>query len=138
MSKLQIPKKVRIEDFKDEERDMIGKLAFIINNTFDDLYNIINGRIDFSNLNRQLVDVNVIIDSTGKLVSAPQIKTTVMGRVRGLNVIAASGVIANKAVFPITAPFVSFTTNANLLTISNISGLQNSSQYTITLELIAG
>lgn len=137
MSKLQIPKKVRIEDFKDDEREMIGKIAFIINNTFDDLYNIINGRIDFSNLNRQLVDVNVIIDSAGKLASAPQIKTTVMGRVRGLNVIAASGSIANKQVFPVSAPFVNFTTNANLLTISNISGLQNSSQYTLTLELIA-
>ena len=133
--KIQIPRKIRTEDFESEDQAVAGKIGDMYNPNADEIYQVLNGRIDFDNLNRQKVDVLVQLDSAGALRALPSIKTTVAGRVSGLNLIRAVN-IDNPGIFPTQAPWVSFTTNGNLLTISNVSGLQPNSQYRLTLELI--
>lgn len=135
MSKMQIPKKIRVEDFSGDNKEVIEKIAFMFNPFADEVYRLMDGNLDTSNLNRQIVDVSVKIDNLGALVAQPQIKVTTNGKIRGLNVISANNSI-NPTVYPISAPFVSFTTNSNILTILNVSGLQNNSEYKLVLELI--
>lgn len=134
MSKIQIPRKLRAEDFKTDQQDMVSKLGDIYNTFVDEVYNTLNGRLDNTNLNRQYVDVDVLINSTGSLTSQPQIKTTVFGRVKAVYVGNAIN-LTNPGTYPTAAVGVSFTTNGNLLTLLSVTGLQANSQYKLTLEL---
>ncbi len=135
MGKIQTPRKLRSEDFGQDEQEMIGKVGDIYNSFVDDVYNVLNGRIDYSNLNRQDIDINVLINATGGLVSQPQIKTNLTSKIRGITVMNAVNQ-TNPGTYPTTAPFVSWTINGNILTILNVTGLQNSSEYKLSLELI--
>jgi uncharacterized protein YuzE len=135
MGKLQIPKKIRIEDFASDYKELIEKISFVFNPFTDEVYQALNGNIDTSNLNRQIVDVSVQIDGSGKVVGQPQIKTTVSGKISGIVVINATNLV-NPTTYPTNTPFVSYTTSGNILTILNITGLQNNSQYKLVLEII--
>lgn len=136
MAKVQLPKRIRIEDFKSEEKELITKLSDMVTPFMDDVYQALDGRLDFDNLNRQIVDLEVLIDSFGKVVNNPQIKTTFKTqRVRGVNVINAVN-LGNSSVYPTSLPMINFTINGAIMTILNITGLQADSRYKLTLELI--
>lgn len=135
MSKMQIPKKIRFEDFEGEQQDLIKRLGYALNPFFDELYSILNNNIDFNNLNRELAEVTINIDASGNLVNPPQIKLKILYQLRGMNVIRATNLI-NTNVYPLNSPFVSWTINGTIISILNVSGLQNNSQYSLLLELI--
>lgn len=134
--KVSIPSRIRAEDFKPEEQEMIGKLSGTISGFLDDVYRALNKGIDFENLNRQIVDLDVTIDGSGRLVNSAQIKNLTAGRLKGLHVINAIN-LNNPGVYPTATPFVSWSINNNLINVLNVTGLQNSSQYRLTLELMA-
>jgi len=135
MSKMSIPKKIRVEDFKSEYQEMIGKLSYSITPFMDEVYSVLNNNIDYNNLNRQLVVLTVKTDATGLIKEQHKIRTTVNGKVRGISVINAINLI-NPNTYPTSHPFCNFTINGDLLTILNISGLQANSEFQLTLELI--
>lgn len=135
MGKMQIPQKLRTEDFSSDEQDLIGKIANVLNQPLEEIYNILNGNIDFTNLSRQLSTVDVVMNSVGKIDNPPQVKITLKSRVNGINVISAVNLL-NPGAYPTSTPFVSYNINGNILTILNITGLQASSQYRLTLEII--
>lgn len=136
MGKLQIPKKIRTEDFDNDYQDLIDKVGFVYNNFADEVYQALNGQLDFTNLNRQLIQTTINIDSSGKIINNPQIKITTASKIVGINTIRAVN-LNNSTIYPTSTPFVSFSLNGSILTIQNVTGLQNSSQYQLTLELIA-
>lgn len=133
--KPQVPKKIRVEDYPQEFQELISTLGYTLNDTLDINYQLLSGGIDFDNLNRQYTQVIITVDAAGKIVNPPQVKTTLKTKVKGINVIQAVNV-NNVQVYPTAAPFVSYTTNANLLTILNVSGLPVSSQWQLSLEII--
>lgn len=133
--KIQTPKKIRTEDFESEYTELINKVGDAYNSFVDEVYQVLNGRVDFDNLSRQLVDVTIVIDSAGKMVSTPQIKLNLAVRLRGINVVRAVNLI-NPNTYPTNSPFVSFVATNTVLTIVNVTGLQNGSQYQLTLELL--
>lgn len=136
MGKIQTPTRIRIEDFSEENRELIQKIAFIYNSFSDGVYQTLSGGVDFENLNRQVLDITINIDASGKVVNNPQIKSTLKTvKVIGINVLNAINQV-NSNIYPISSPFVSFTINNNIVTILNVTGLQPGSQYSLTLELI--
>jgi hypothetical protein len=135
MGKLQIPKKIRIEDFDAKYKDIIEKISFIFNPFSDEVYQTLNGNVDITNLNRQITVIDISIDSTGKPINPGQIKITGTGRVNGVIVINAVNT-TNPEIYPTTMPFISYSFNAQSLSILNVSGLQNNSQYRLTLEIL--
>lgn len=140
MGKIQAPKTLRFEDFNPDEKELINKLGDVINSFQDDVYRQLNGNIDFDNLNRQIVEnVTIKINSSGVLVNAPQLKVTVKTRVRGLNVVSAIN-STNSSTYPTNAPFISYTVNGNILTITNVTGLYDgvtASEWKLNIEVIA-
>lgn len=64
-----------------------------------------------------------------------QIKTA-LKNIAGINVINAINT-TNTGSYPITSPFVSWTLNNNIITLNNITGLQDNTKYTLTLEVIS-
>lgn len=133
--KIRIPEKLRTEDFPSDLQESIGKIGKIYNQFTDSVYRVLNGNIDFDNLDRQLVQVDITTDSKGALVNAPQIKLTTKTRVNGINCVSAINLV-NPSIYPSGAPFISFSTNGQVLSILNITGIQASSQYRLTLELL--
>jgi len=135
MSKIQIPKKLRTEDFDDDYSELIDKVGYAYNNFADEVYQQLSGRLDFTNLDQQLVVLDVTITSAGQIINTPQIKVTKASKVNGIQVIRAQNLL-NPNIYPTGTPFISFSLNGNLLTIQNITGLQASSQYRLTFVLI--
>lgn len=133
--KIRIPEKLRVEDFPSDIQDSIGKIGKIYNQFTDSVFRTLNGNIDFDNLTRQLVTVDITVNSQGKLVNPPQIKITNLNKINGLNCINAINLI-NPSIYPTTSPFVSFSVNGQILNILNVSGIQVNSQYRLTLEVL--
>lgn len=136
MAKLEVPKKIRTEDFKSDMSEVIEKIGFVYNNFADQVYQAFNGNIDYSNLKRQIVFLDVSTDSTGKLVGQPSIKISVNGKIQGTNVLNAINTL-NSNIYPMSHPFINWTLNGQYLVVLNITGLQANSQYRLTVELIA-
>lgn len=136
MAKLQIPKKLRTEDFNSDQQGLVSKIAFVFNVFADEVYNVLNKNVDYDNLNRQLVNFSLTIDNSGNIINPPQVKVLLNGKIKGVNVINAINLI-NSSIYPSSAPYISWTINGEILSILNITGLQNNSQYSITAELIA-
>lgn len=134
--KLQIPKKIRAEDFAEDQRETIQKLGFTFNSFADEVYQALNKRLDYDNLSRELVTVTIQIDTTGKLINPPQIKTSLLSKIRGIQTINAIN-LRNSTIYPTGYPFVSWTINGQIITVLNVTGLQNNSEYQLTLEVIS-
>jgi len=133
--KIAAPKRLRAEDFGSDDRDLINRLAYVINTFFDDVNKALSKNIDFTNLNRELITLSVKIDGSGLVMNKPQVKTSITGKPAGFNVLKASR--TDTVGFPTSAPFVSFDFNGDIITITNITGLQANSEYNLTLELIS-
>lgn len=134
--KIEIPRQIRAEDFAEDEQELVSKLSRNLTPFMDSVYRVLDRGVDYENLNRQFMDVDINIDSSGSVSNAPQIKSNLRGRIRGLLVLSANNLV-DPSVYPTSAPFVSFTTNANIVTILNVTGLQANSQYRLSVELIA-
>ena len=144
MTQLDTVKRIIVEDFKKEDREVAEKLALILNQFMEQTYNIMNGNVDFLNLNQEIVDITVVVDANGQvvksetnstLVSNPQFTADKVTRAVGSVVIAASN-LTDRSVFPDSAPFVSFSiVGEGVYKINKISGLQANNKYSIRLIL---
>ena len=135
MGKMETPRKIRVEDFGEDDKSLVEKLSYPINNFMDNVYNTLNNGVDYSNLRREMINVTVTTNSTGKLIGDPQFKIQGFGRLAGSICINAYN-INSPLVYPIATPFLSLAANGNLVRILSVTGLQVSSQYRLTLEVI--
>lgn len=136
MAKIEIPSKIRAENFGEENRAVASGIGAVYNQFVDQLYFLLQGNIDFENLNRQLADVTVTINGAGKIINPPAIRPTLRSKTRAIYCGKAICLTDNQT-FPLTAPFVSFEiANNNTLLITNVTGLQPNTQYLLTLELV--
>lgn len=134
MAKLSNVNRIIVEDYPNEDRATVTKLATTLNLFMEETVNAINGNIDYDNLRRQLVTFEVILDSTGKPIVTTRFSTN--GQVKGKNVVDVVNV-TNSAVYPTQQPWV--TTSAlstSIYEVKHISGLQANQKYRITLEII--
>ena len=135
MSKLKIPSKFRLEDFRDEDQPVATLLANTYNPFVDDLYRALNGNLNTDNMLRQIATVQVKMDGSGKVINSPKIRLTINSKVVGTNVISAVN-DDKSTTYPTSQPFISYSINDKILTIDNISGLQANSTYNLTIEII--
>lgn len=136
MGKLKIPSKISAQDHKADDREVVDKLARVVNPFMDDVYNQMNGNITYENLNRITATLEVKIGSSGEVLNEPQIRTSSLkSKVLGVIVIYAENT-TNSSTYPTTAPFVSYSIGTNTITIKNITGLPVSSTWKLVVEII--
>lgn len=131
--KPELPKRIRTEDYESDERTMVGKLSESLTPFMDSVYRVLDGGIDYDNLNQQLVDIVVLIDSTGKVINPPKVKVSIRGRVRS-GIVVNSYNMKNPNVYPTSAPFINFVHSDDIVSILNVGGLQPNSQYRLTIQ----
>lgn len=135
MAKISNLKKIVNEDFPQENRTLIGKLAFILNPFFDAIVNALNKNLTFNdNLNAQDVNINI----QAPLSANPYfLKTDLKGICRGIMVLNVTNLTNNNAVLT-AAPFVEYDLVSNTeIKIKNITGLTDGNKYTIRIVLFA-
>ncbi len=132
---------IKKEDYDSKDQKLIDKLAFPINNFMQQVITVLKRGIDFNNLNQQIITFTASVDSTGKPTTSIQFKNTLLTKVIGTVCLSAVNTSSTSR-FPQSAPFISFSTNANLVTVTNIAGLgiptgqANSDVYTFTVLTI--
>lgn len=135
MGQIQNPKRIRAEDFPQDQQEFAKVLGGLINIFLEEVYNLTNGNVDFYNLNQELIDVDIDVDSSGSISNDAKFKTNVTSSIKGINCVRAEN-LRDTSIYPVSQPFVSFTPNDNIITINNVSGLQNGSKYRLTLHIL--
>lgn len=133
MARLTNVQRIIIEDFQEDDRDTVSKLAGILNYFMTQTTDIVNGRLDYDNINKQIVTVEVTVDASGKPIQTTNF-TSQAGLVGG-TVLRAQN-LTNSVVFPLGQPFISFSpVQSTLYKINNITGLQPNNKYRLTYEV---
>lgn len=134
MALLDNVRRIIIEDYAEEERSLVGKLAGTLNHFMEQVVTTVNGNLDFDNLNRQIQFFEVTVDSTGK----PNTVTKFSGKrgAKGISVINVEN-LTNVNIFPNNHPFVSFATiGEGIYAVRKITGLPSANKFRITIEII--
>jgi hypothetical protein len=132
MSLLENVKRIRREDFKDEDQETIDGLAFILNRFMTQVVDTVNGNIDYANIKHELKTFTVEVDANGIPKKTTKIKVTA-SRIAGTVVIKYKN-LTNLGTYPTSGPTISFTNNIGFITIDHVTGLQADEQYQLTVE----
>ncbi len=125
-------KRINKEDFEKEMQDTIDKLAYPINSFFEQTRSLFDGRIDFRNLNQEIITVDVTTNASGVPNIITQYKSNLKTRVAGHTCINALNK-SNALNTPTGTPFISFSLNSPLIIITKVTNLQPNEKYTLTL-----
>lgn len=133
--KLSQPNRLRTEDVPEESRPLMERIAPGINDLQDELVRILNGNVDFENLNRQKVQFDIQTDGSGNIIAPVPIKLSLRSKPYGINIVRLEN-INNPGTYPGYLPLIIFGFNESILTISQIKGLTASAKYRFYLEII--
>jgi len=130
MAKIPNYRRISTGDFSAENSQDMNQLAEILNPFMRDITDVINGNIDFENLNQNIIEFETTVDANG----IPQNKQINIGNstFKGFNVINARN-LTNPSVYPTGQPFISASPTGNqVVNINNISNLPANNKFLIT------
>lgn len=135
MPKLSDIRRIIPEDFSSEDREIAEKIGGSYNEFADELYQVVNGQLDFDNMARRKISVEVIFNTDGTLRNA----ITINSGLASVNMLYLGKVtnIANPNAKLISSPFLDWTHLGNgqvklLYGIGFTAGIK----YRLTLELV--
>lgn len=129
-------KQIRREDYDQEFHGLIDRLGYSLNDFMSAVIGALTGGINFVNLNQELKDVIVKVDSSGNVINLPILKPNVTGRINGILCIKADN-LTNLTGFPTGMPWISYTISGNNnINVLNITNLQTDSEYRLKLLII--
>lgn len=128
-------RRIITEDYDAEDRELISKLAEVYNPFAEQITNILDGNIEFDNLNRQVIEFKVKVDSNGIPSQTTKFSAT-KTNFTSSNVIRLTN-RTNPAKLPAGGPFVTFVSLGNgIYTVRHITGLYAGDEYLVRIELI--
>ena len=114
---------------------MISRIAYSMNTFMDQVIDFANGKVDFTNLNQEYKDIDVVVTS-GAPNAVTKFKTSLNNKLAGIQCIQAIN-LESSSTYPTAQPFVTFTLETdNLAKIDHISGIQDGVKYRLRLLLI--
>lgn len=128
-------KRIIVEDYPKESRETVAKLAGILNDFMDQVVQLSRKRVDFSNLNRSLVAIDITVDGTGKPVGVSQININ-LSSYSGKNIVDVQSLKAGVANV-ISAPYLDCTyQGSGIVKINKFYGLPVNTKVRVTIEFI--
>jgi hypothetical protein len=123
---------IKSEDFPEESRETVSKLAFILNRFMDEVVTLSQGNIDFENTTQEFRQFEVTVNENGVPTQPLQLRTQKVSPL-GFQIIFAQNQV-NPLGYPTSAPFISFTPRGNgVVDINNIRGLLANQRYFIRI-----
>lgn len=133
--KLQGFKRIVKENFPEEYRELVDILGNSINSLAEDILNATNKNLSVDdNLRMEYKDIEVSMGTNGTPKMLTQFKTSLSGRIRGMSVIKVEN-STSPGTAPNDAPFLTWTVNNQVFTITNITGLNDNTKYRLTVLL---
>jgi hypothetical protein len=128
-------KRIIVEDFKSDDRELVAKLAVILNSFMDEVVQLSRKNIDYDNLNRSVVTLDITVDTNGKPIGVNQINTN-LKTYRGKNILDIQSLKAGTANV-ISTPYLDCTPQGRgIVTINRFFGLPANTKLRITIEFI--
>lgn len=133
--KLSSFKRLDKQNFDDQFKDLIDKLGFVLNNDIQGIYDALNGKLSLGdNILCTIKDVPIVVDENGIPKNSAQFQIDKSNmKVIGCEVMKAVN-ITDSNVFPLGAPFISFTPGTQMVTIDHVTGLQPNQNYVLTVK----
>lgn len=133
----QVPdfKRINTEDFKSEERQLIEKLANILNLFNEQLVTLLTKNIDFTNLKQELKDIEIIVNSNGIPTVSSGFKNNLNSKIKGVICIRSQN-LTNTSSYPTGAIIMAFEEVNNSVLIKHVTGLQANNKYKLTIITI--
>lgn len=126
------------EDFSQEERNLIQKLARALNPFLEQISQAMTKNIDYDNLNRELLTYTVTVGSDGKPTDSKELKHNLKTKPKGFNCISARNLSGNSLI-PSGTPFVMFEfkgSDYSVITVNAVCGLPANTKFELILEVI--
>jgi hypothetical protein len=131
MAKLTSYRRIITNDFAKEDKQFVEQLASPINDSFNELYFSVNGRLGLrENIFCSVKDLDIITNAAGIPTTSTSFRLDKEFSVIGCQVIRAENQ-SNSAVYPTGQPFLSYIQNGSSIIINHISNLQAGQRYTI-------
>lgn len=128
-------RRIIVEDFKREDRELVAKLATIINSFMDETVLLSRKNIGYDNLNRNLITIDITVDAAGKPLGVNQINTN-LATYRGNIIINVQSLKAGTANV-ISTPYLDCTPQGNgIVTINKFYGIPTNIKVRVTIEFI--
>src|SRR3990167_8085981 len=132
MAKLPSFRRIIVEDYNEEDRELVGKLAYSVNSFADNILNALNNGLTIDDNLAQAKKIIRVTTSSGVPTQKLTVQTGLPGQCGGTQVIKAVNKTTSSNV-PTSCPFITFTNVAGAIIISNITGLQDDDVYNLTV-----
>lgn len=137
MPKLSDIRRIIPEDVDEEAtpKEVVETVAGSYNEFADEIYQVINGQLDFDNLARSKVSVDITFDPTGKPVG----NVSIVSNLSSVSMVHVGKVqnVTNSAVKFTQAPYIDWTLQGNgIIKINYAIGFIAGNKYRLVLELI--
>jgi hypothetical protein len=135
MPKLSDIRRIIPEDFSKESQEVVEGIAGSYNDFADEIYQVVNGQLDFDNLARAKVIIDITFDATGK----PTTSSSIVINLSAVSMIHIGKVqnISNAAAKLTQTPYIDWSyQGSGLVKINYGVGFTAGNKYRLTLELI--
>ena len=130
MPKLPSFRRIRVEDYAQEDRSLVEKLSVSLNYGIEALYEALNNKLTFSdNFSSTVGVIELMVDAAGLPTSTANFSITAGNKATGLLIADVRGV--NEPAYPTAGVTASWTQNNSNIIINHITGLQPNKLYSI-------
>lgn len=132
MAKIPSYKRIYENDYPQDSRGLIAKLASSLNYIIEIITISLNGRLTFSdNMQNTITDIDIELDSNGEPKTRTLIKLTSEYTPSGCIILKVENL--TDSTYPTTAPFITWEKFGSNIEIKHITGLSASKRYRIKL-----
>jgi len=131
--KLPSVSRINKNDYPEDSKQLVEKLADTINPNTEMLYELANKKTSLrDNMLCTVRDFTVSVDANGVPLTRTSVALDTPGKVDGVSVIRVTNA-TNANTYPNSQPYVGFTPQASAINIDVVKGLSVGSQWTIRI-----
>lgn len=128
-------RRIIVEDYPEESRETVGKIASVLNPFMDEVVELTRKKINFDNLARSLVAIDITVDADGTPKGVTQINTG-LSTYSGKTILNVQSLVGGANV--VSAPYLDCTYQGNgIVRIIKFYGLPPNKKLRISIEFIA-
>jgi hypothetical protein len=132
--KLPNVRRIIVEDYPEDDRETVAKIATVLNSFMDDVTNLSRNQVDYDNLNRSLIVLVTTIDANGLPKGISQINTK-LSSYSGNKIVDVQSLQGGDNV--VSAPYLDCSPQGNgLVRINKFIGLPTGKKLRISIEFI--
>lgn len=128
-------RRIIVEDFKKEDHELVSKLAATLNTFMDQTTDLSRKKIDYDNLNRSLVTLDITVNASGQAQGVTLINTN-LSTYNGNKIVDVQSLKAGAANV-ISAPYLDCTPQGGgIVKINKFYGIAPNTKVRVKIEFI--